>query len=173
MAAPAAALTERRPPRAARVARGELIFDIGLLAAFTLVYAIGFTGQAIHEWLGVVIGAALLVHLTLHWDWVVRITRNLISRRGRARLPWLINLTLRAVMTLCVMSGIYLSVIFLPALGLSSIGPQGTIGFWRRTHSLTANLTLILVPIHVAMDWRWIVGVSRCALRRRRISVET
>ncbi|MGN6472762.1 MAG: DUF4405 domain-containing protein [Mycobacteriales bacterium] len=155
-------------PRAARLARGELVFDAALLVAFTLVYAIGFTGQAIHEWLGVSIGAALVVHLTLHWDWVLRISRNLVSRRGRARIPWLINLMLLAAMTLCVISGIYLSVVFLPAIGLSSIGPQGSIGFWRRTHSLTANLTLILVPIHVAMDWRWIVGVTRNVVRRRR-----
>jgi hypothetical protein len=25
----------------------------------------------------------------------------------------------------------------------------------------TLTLTLILVPIHAALDWRWIVGVAR------------
>jgi hypothetical protein len=160
-----------RLPKAAVRARGALVFDALLVVAFTLVYSIGFTGQSIHEWLGVGIGAALIVHLTGHWDWVVRVTRNLTRRRGRARLPWLINLLLLASMTLCVMSGIYISVVVLPDLGIS-LGSPAAVGFWRRLHTLTANATLILVPIHVAMDWRWIAGVARGLVRRSRASAE-
>jgi len=33
--------------------------------------------------------------------------------------------------------------------------------FWRQMHDTTATLTLILVPIHAALRWRWIVGVAR------------
>lgn len=152
-------------PRAKRLARFDLVLDAALLVVFTLVYSIGFTGQSVHEWLGVAIGVVLLVHLTLHWDWVVRVSRNLVSRRGRAKLPWLINLLLLVSMTLCVMSGIYISVVVLPDLGVS-VGAPNAFGFWRRLQSLTANITLILVPIHVAMDWRWIVGVFRNLVRR-------
>jgi predicted ABC-type sugar transport system permease subunit len=145
---------------AARWSRWDLSFDAILVVAFTLVYSIGFTGQSIHEWLGVGIGLALVGHLTRHWDWVARVTRNLVTRRGRARLPWLINMALLVAMTLCVMSGIYISMIVLPEFGVS-LGSPAAFGFWRRLHSLTANATLILVPIHVAMDWRWILGVAR------------
>jgi hypothetical protein len=28
-------------------------------------------------------------------------------------------------------------------------------------HGTTATLTLILVPVHAALRWRWIVGVAR------------
>lgn len=55
-------------------------------------------------------------------DWVVRVTRSLVSRRGRAGLPWLINLLLLTAMTLCVMSGIYISAVVLPDIGVS-LGP--------------------------------------------------
>jgi hypothetical protein len=168
----AVAVSDRgREPKAARRARRELGFDAILIVAFTLVYSIGFTGQSVHEWLGVGIGLALTVHLSLHWDWVARVTHNLLSRRGRARLPWLINLLLLAAMTLCVMSGIYISVVVLPVFGVS-VGSPAAVGFWRRLHTLTANATLILVPIHVAMDWRWIAGVAR-RLVGRRVSVKT
>jgi hypothetical protein len=161
-----------RSSRAARRARAELVFDAILLVAFTLVYSIGFTGQSIHEWLGVGIGLVLVLHLSLHWGWVVRVTRSLVSRRGRAQLPWLINLVLLTAMTLCVMSGIYISAVVLPDVGVS-LGSVTAFGFWRKLHSLTANATLILVPIHVAMDWRWIVGVATKLVRRPRASAET
>lgn len=166
MSAPTAAQSRDHTPRAVRRARGELILDACLIVAFTLVYSIGFTGQSIHEWLGIAIGGVLFAHLALHWEWVARVTRNLVSRRGRAKIPWLINLLLLTAMTLCVMSGIYISVIALPAVGVPSLGDPRAFGFWRRLHSLTANATLILVPIHVGMDWRWILGVVRNLTRR-------
>jgi hypothetical protein len=164
---PASGSRAERAPRAARWSRWELAFDAILAVAFTLVYSIAFTGQSIHEWLGVGIGLALVAHLTQHWEWVVRVTQKLVSRRDRNRLPWLINLALLVAMTLCVMSGLYISVAVLPSLGVS-LGSTAAFGFWRRLHSLTANATLILVPIHVAMDWRWIIGVTRRLLRRTR-----
>jgi hypothetical protein len=33
-----------------------------------VAYSYGFTGVVIHEWLGVALGIALLLHLTLHWE---------------------------------------------------------------------------------------------------------
>jgi hypothetical protein len=70
-----------RPRRSRVPARVRLDFwvDGALVVAYTLDYSYGFTGQAIHEWLGVGVGIALLVHLTLHRDWVVRTTRRLIG----------------------------------------------------------------------------------------------
>ena len=58
-----------------------------------------------------------LVHLTLHWDWVIRTTRKLFSRGGRERFVWLVNLLLLVSMTLCIASGIVISEVALPGLG--------------------------------------------------------
>jgi hypothetical protein len=128
------------------LARTRLDFwlDALLLVAYTLAYSLGFTGIATHEWLGIGLGVALLVHLTLHWDWVIRSTRKLLRRSGRERFVWLVNLLLLLSMVLCIASGILISEVALPEM-----------------HDTTATLTLILVPIHAALDWRWIVGVTR------------
>src|SRR5689334_7127270 len=85
------------------LARTRLDFwlDALLLVAYTLAYSLGFTGIATHEWLGVGLGAALLVHLTLHWDWVILVTRKLLRRGGRERFIWLVNLLPLVSMTLC------------------------------------------------------------------------
>jgi hypothetical protein len=141
------------------LARTRLDFwlDALLLVAYTLAYSLGFTGIATHEWLGIGLGAVLLVHLTLHWDWVTRTTRKLLRRDGRERLIWLVNLLLLASMTLCVASGILISEVALPQLGITV--PASS--FWRQVHDTTATLTLILVPVHAALRWRWVAGVAR------------
>jgi hypothetical protein len=99
----------------------------------------------------------LLIHLTLHWDWVIRTTLNLFTRGGRNRFIWLVNLLLLLSMTLCIASGILISEVALPELGITIRASS----FWRQMHDTTATVTLILVPIHAALDWRWIVGVAR------------
>jgi hypothetical protein len=78
-APPEVAPARRRVPARTRL---DFWYDGLLLVAFTLAYSLGFTGLAVHEWLGLGIGLALLLHLTLHWDWVVRTTRKLFTRGG-------------------------------------------------------------------------------------------
>jgi len=155
-----AAGPRRRVPARTRL---DFWFDGVLLVAYTLAYSLGFTGIAIHEWLGIGIGLALLLHLTLHWDWVVRTSRRLLRRGGRDRLIWLVNLALLLAMTLCVVSGVLISQVALAQIGLTAPGGP----FWSSLHSLTAHITLGLVPVHVALRWRWIVSVARRLLAWR------
>ena len=98
----------------------------------------------------------MLVHLTLHWDWVVRTTRKLFRLRGHDRVIWLVNLALLVGMTLCVVSGIVISRVALPSLGFFLTSNL----FWNRLHILTAEITLGLVPVHAALRWRWIAGAG-------------
>ena len=152
----------RRRRIAART-RLDFWFDAVLLVAYTLAYSYGFTGIGIHEWLGIALGAALLLHLTLHWDWVIRTTRKLVSPRGPDKLIYLVNLALLVAMTFCVASGILISRVALPSLGIYPLtGP-----FWTELHFKTADVTLFLVPVHVALRWRWIARVGRRLLTRR------
>ena len=165
--ADAASVPGARPGRRRRIAartRLDFWFDTVLLLGYTLAYSYGFTGIGIHEWLGLGLGLALLFHLTLHWDWVIRTTRKLASPRGHDKLIWLVNLALLGGMTLCVLSGILISRVALPYLGinLTQIGP-----FWSTLHTTTAEITLGLVPVHVALRWRWLVRIGRRLLARR------
>ena len=112
------------------MARTRLDFwlDAAILVGYTLAYSFGFTGPVIHEWLGLALGLVLLVHLTLHWDWVIRTTRRLVTRRGRDRVIWLVNLALLAAMTLCVASGIVISRVALPPWASSPSPPRSGTG---------------------------------------------
>jgi hypothetical protein len=158
--APPAAVRRRRV--LARI-RLDFWLDAAILTGFIVAYSFNFTGDAIHEWVGLALGLVLVVHLTLHWDWVVRATRNLIRRRGLDRVIWLVNLALLLAMTLCVMSGLLISRAALPELGIIVLNTA----FWSHLHELTAEATLGLVPVHVALRWKWIVAVARHAAGRR------
>ncbi len=95
VSSPAAAgpATGRRRKIAART-RLDFWFDVVLFLGYTLAYSYGFTGIAVHEWLGIGLGIALLLHLTLHWDWVIRTTAKLLRPRGHDKVIWLVNLAL-------------------------------------------------------------------------------
>jgi Domain of unknown function (DUF4405) len=158
---PASGLARRR--RIAARTRLDFWFDLVLLLGYTLAYSYGFTGIAIHEWLGIGLGLALLLHLTLHWDWVIRTTRRLLDPRGHDKVIWIVNLALLFGMTLCVASGILISRVALPSLGIYPLAAP----FWSRLHVVTAEVTLGLVPVHVALRWRWLVRVGRRLLAWR------
>ena len=142
--------------------RFDLILDTVLLMAFGVVFTFSFTGLTIHEWFGLAFGLVLLIHLTLHWDWVVRTTRSMLSTTGRRRLMWVINLILMLDMTLCVASGILISEVAIPSLGIHLAGVGG---YWTTLHTRTADAAIVLIAVHIGLDWRWIVNVVRRTTR--------
>jgi thiosulfate reductase cytochrome b subunit len=153
--------------RRLRTTRRSLVdfwLDLVLLIAFTLDYSFQFTGLPVHEWIGLVFVVLIPVHLVQHWDWVMRTTRRLVhSRRGREALRWIVDLLLMPVMVLCVASGVLISQSALPWLGITMAND----GFWRGLHTTSADVTVALVAVHVALSWRWIWSIMRRLAGRR------
>ncbi len=79
VAAAAANTTSRLRARVPGLTRLDFWLDLVLLLAFTLDYAFRFTGLSIHEWIGIGFAVALIAHLTLHWDWVLKTTGGLLG----------------------------------------------------------------------------------------------
>lgn len=138
--------------------RTNLLLDAAVFVAFLLALDPRLTGIALHEWLSLAVAAAVVTHLVLHWNWIVQVTRRFFGRTsGAARLNYAVNALFFLDLTLIMLSGVMISQAILPFFGLSAAGGS----FWLILHSLSADWAVIIVAVHVALHWKWIVNAVR------------
>lgn len=141
------------------------LIDIAIFVAFLVAMDPRSTGIAIHEWLSIAFGAAIVTHLLLHWSWIVGITRRFFGKvTQEARWNYLVNLLFFIDMTIIIFSGLMISEAALPAVGITLAHSFA----WRGLHDLSANLALPILGLHVALHWRWIVNMTKHVLGRAR-----
>lgn len=153
-------ITNRRPQPARRLSETLKNFwlDIALFFAFIIDWNLRLTGLAIHEWLGIALGVLLVYHLLLHWKWIVAVGKRVVGRLpALERLKALLDILLFVNMVVLIASGLWISEVALRQLGITAEAGF----FWRRLHTLSADLTLWLVGLHLALNWRWITNAAR------------
>ncbi len=142
-----------KPRKKFNVNKLNLFLDIAIALIFVVEMEVHFTGVHYHELLGLMLAAIFAVHVTLHWQWVVGVTkqifRNLFSV-NKTRLKYILNLILFLDMAVCVVTGILIS----RTLGLNFTFAQQ---ITHSVHTTTADLSLIIVGVHIATSWEWIV----------------
>jgi hypothetical protein len=136
----------------------NLILDITLFLVFLVVYQAKATGVAIHEWLGVGIAAAIIIHILLHWQWVVNISQRFFQKiQTEPRINYLLNAGLFICFTTIIFSGLMISRSVLPFFGLEAANTS----FWKTLHFTAADVSLWLTALHVALHWRWVVDTVK------------
>jgi hypothetical protein len=143
----------------------NLIVDSAIFIAFLVAMAPRFSGMMIHEWLGFAFGAAIVTHLLLHWQWLVEVTKRFFGKaQWSARINYILNALLFVDITTIIFSGLMISESALPVLGITL--PRS--GNWRMLHTLSADLFLVLVGLHIALHWQWIAGMVKRLLSASR-----
>ncbi len=136
----------------------NLFVDIAIFLAFLVAMAPKFSGMAIHEWLSIALGAAIVTHLLLHWQWIIEVTKRFFSKaQWSARINYLLNSLLFIAITVLILSGLMISHVALPALGIE----LGEGGIWKQLHKLSADVFLYGIGLHVALHWHWIVNMIK------------
>jgi hypothetical protein len=74
-----------------------------------------------------------------------------------ARLNYLLNAGFFVSFVLLMYSGIAISEDAMPWLGVSAFNNRA----WRMHHHTLSDITLIIMAIHVAVNWQWIVNLFR------------
>jgi hypothetical protein len=133
--------------------RLNVFLDLLLTGVFIVEMEEHFTGLPLHELLGLFFAAAFTLHIILHWDWIVNLTRNFFKKLlHESRLNYVLNVLLFADMIFVTISGILIS----RTLGLNFSLGQDFQRTLQTLHMAGSELVLIIVALHVAMHWKWI-----------------
>ena len=136
----------------------KLLVDTLAFFGFLIAMDPRSTGIAIHEWLSLAGIGAIIIHLLLNWNWIVEITRRFFKKvAGRSRLNYILNIALFIDMTLIMFTGIMISEVAIPFLGITL--PQSFT--LRALHSTAADLFTPILGLHLALHWSWLVNTIK------------
>jgi hypothetical protein len=127
----------------------------------------------LHAWGGVLMIAAVVVHIAFHWQWVKMMARRMVNRlmsRGSemsrgAKINVAINAMVGISFLLCALSGVYL--LFAPAGGFQGGNNAGwDPGFlfsrttWDLIHTWSGAIVILAAVAHLTIHWRWVKNVT-------------
>lgn len=136
----------------------NIVVNSILLLAFLIIYEEHATGLTIHEWGALALASIIVVHILLHWQWVVACGKRFFQNiKGGIRLNYIINSILFVAFTAVIFSGLMISEAVMPAIGLRL--PQS--GFWHWLHAFAADVSLGLVVLHIGLHWKWIINAIK------------
>ena len=136
-------------------AKRSIVADIVLTVAFLASLLPGVTTVAAHEWLGLVVTAAFLVHIAAH----LRPSERTALRTANLVVDGLALVALAVV----TVSGVLVSGAVLPAFGFFADGYF----FWNPLHAASAKVLLALVIVHLALHARFISGALKASRAHR------
>ena len=130
------------------------IIDAVLFDGFLVALWLDLTGLAVHQWLGIAVGALAGYHLVAHWTWVEAVTSRLFGRANRqSRQFYAVDAGLAGGFAIIAVTGLVISTWF--DLGLASHAT------WRNVHVLASVVTLALIVTKIGLHWRWIISTAR------------
>jgi len=133
----------------------SLLLDTVMFVCFAVLLSWRLTGVAAHEWIGMALIAFSVAHLIVHWGWVEG--QIAAAVRGRRRLiPFLLNAALFVAMVATLVSGVVISKVVVP----NALSP-GRYLVWHDVHESATTFTVIILGLHVALNWDHIRGWMR------------
>lgn len=130
-----------------------LTLDAILLGGFWLVNQVKLTGIAFHEWFGIALGLILLVHLGMHWKWVVNMVKNFFRMNNLMQpIKLILDIAGFAAFFTIIISGILMSRSVLPTLGLASMHSHTL----KLLHVTATRVSIYIVGAHLLLNLKTI-----------------
>lgn len=139
------------------MSKTNLLIDMGVFITFLVASAPHFTGNLIHEWIGVAVAAALLVHILLHWNWIVEVGGKFFKNLWHAsRLQFMLDILIFVAFIVLITSGLVISKNVMSILGIHFTAARS----WKMIHSTASNIAVILAGLHIFLNWNWIACMT-------------
>ena len=138
-------------------ARARLWLDLALFGALFLAYNPAWTRVAVHEWLCVIMVVPLLFHVVINWDQTLQILRRFAQLvRTTPKVNLVVDAALFVAAVTVTLSGLLISQSVAGAIGVTIVPSS----LWVSTHAWSADATILLLLVHFALHWRWIVNAA-------------
>ena len=134
----------------------SLLLDTAMFICFAALLSWRMTGVAAHEWIGLSLIALIVTHLIVHWGWVESQLATAARRGRRGLVPFLLNAALYVAMGATLVSGVVISKVVVP----NQLSPESYL-LWHGLHETATTCTVIILGVHVALNWDHIRGWVR------------
>lgn len=146
----------------------------GVIIFPELLYSLGFNlnsyGKAqvyqIHHWIGLLLFIFAVIHINLHWQWLVAMIKHIIKKTKKKELKsfnkpgiYIVNIALFLSMSLVITTGIIKFPGFLPFLGINLLTvPLNELSL---VHDWSGVISVALGLIHIVQHFKWIVSTTK------------
>jgi hypothetical protein len=139
----------------------KILLDLCMTVVLLALMVPKLTGLSLHEWGGLAICLAFIVHLLLNWSWVACVSRKLFSKLpAKTRLNYMLDALILIGFFLIVLSGMAIA----KTIDFSWLHLPGQQFFWRKLHTSASMMTFLAVAMHVGLHWNWIL----CCFRQKK-----
>jgi hypothetical protein len=126
------------------------------------------TWSDIHTWVSVAMISVALLHITVHWEWIVKMTKNGIrSMVGIKKLNrysqfnLMVNILIGVSGLICGLSGLYF--LFFPGASHAALYSDPGLIFnsttWDMIHTWSGTVMVLAAVLHFTIHWKWVVKV--------------
>lgn len=140
----------------------KIVLDIVMVVVFALLFnKMVFGGMTFHEVAGTAIGAAFIIHMGLNWRWIKQVTLKIFSNKIsiKTRIGYIVDMLLLIAMVITIISGIAISKVVFTGINL------GNSMFFKTAHTSVPYIALILLGVHLALHWTWVMNVFKKILK--------
>jgi hypothetical protein len=137
------------------------------------------TWDTFHTWAGILMILAALVHIIIHWKWIIgtisRTWEVLTKKRDGfgARLTYniVLDVTIAVSFILCSISGVYF--LFNAESGPNATAILFTKTTWDLIHTWSGVIMTIGAMMHIVLHWSWITNITSKMFGSRRMISKT
>ncbi len=130
----------------------NFVIDLVAFIGFLLALEPRLTGTTIHEWFTLALAGTLIIHLLVHWDWIINISKRFFSKPLHiTRINYVLALLIFLSFIVVTVTGLMISESVMPLLGIHTKSFAA-----RQLHEVFSDLTLFLTVLHFALHWDWI-----------------
>jgi hypothetical protein len=129
------------------------------------------TWEDLHTWGSIALIAIALIHIPLHWNWIVNMTKRTIKMatgkckgiNNRSKFNLAINTLIAVSFLVAGISGLYF--LFFPGATHGSYTSSTVLlfsrGTWDLIHTWSGIIMITTVLLHFIIHWKWFTKVSK------------